>query len=135
MTLQEISLIVASALWLLTGILLLVLLVKLRRQDRELGSLRETLNEALARVALLERSRGGRSPEPENALEAEQLRSQLKARLAVTPPSGGAPEKYRYLASMACHGMKAEEIAEVLKISPREAEQLVKLAQVARRSD
>ncbi len=134
MTLQDISYITASVLCLLTCGLLIVLLGKLRRQERRVNALREELGEALARVTMLERAKGEKPVETPDTVDAEMLRAQLKAR-PLSPPGGSAPEKYRYLASMACHGMKAEEIAEVLKISPREAEQLVKLAQVARRSD
>ncbi|BCA79130.1 hypothetical protein [Desulfuromonas sp. AOP6] len=134
MSLQEIALVIASALWLLTCMVLLLLLVRLRRLDRQNGALRQHLDDALARLDLLESRASAHQPQAGAIPDKEQLRAQLKARLDMSAVGSSLPEKYRYLASMAGHGMKAEEIADVLDISPREAEQLVRLAQVARRN-
>lgn len=45
-----------------------------------------------------------------------------------------APERYQYVRSLAESGMSAGDIAEVLNISPQEAEQLVKLSKLANTS-
>lgn len=134
MPLQEMALIAASALWLLTCVVLLVLLVRLRRLDRQHGALRQQQEDVLARLALLENGATAQGPQAGGIGDKEQLRAQLRARLDLSAAGSSLPEKYRYLASMAGHGMKAEDIADVLDISPREAEQLVRLAQVGRRN-
>ncbi|MCP3178413.1 hypothetical protein MJO47_15005 [Desulfuromonas sp. KJ2020] len=134
MSLQEIALIAASALWLLTCVVLLLLLVRLRRLDGQNGALRQQLDEALARLEQLESQTTANGTPIDARPDKEQLRAQLKARLDLSAAGSSLPEKYRYLASMAGHGMKAEDIADVLDISPREAEQLVRLAQVGRRN-
>jgi len=43
-----------------------------------------------------------------------------------------APERYRHVATLAEKGLASEEIAQVLQVSPDEAQQLVRLAEVAR---
>ena len=52
----------------------------------------------------------------------QQPRMQLQSGLR-----GDAPEKYRFFNNLIGKGMNAEEIAEVLDISPAEAAQLVRL--------
>ncbi len=56
----------------------------------------------------------------------QQPRMQLQSGTAGSPP-----EKYKFFSNLVAKGMNAEEIAEVLGISPTEASQLVQLCGVS----
>ena len=107
-----------------------VLGVRAARLQRQMLEQQEALLAASQRLALLEGRGGGRSEEPRDFTSSLE-EARVKVRLEESG-GGRAPGKYRYVASLASRGMGAVEIADVLGISPREAEQLVKLAQVGR---
>lgn len=107
-----------------------ILALRAARLQQRFHELQVELAAALERVEVLEARVSAPAGEPRRVFVANLEEAQVKARLEVS--GGQAPEKYRYVASMAARGMSPSEIAEVLKISPREAEQLVSLARVAR---
>ncbi|HKK00706.1 MAG TPA: hypothetical protein VJ955_00945 [Desulfuromonadales bacterium] len=120
-----------TALSVLCAVGFLVLAARAARLRRHVHDLQEALSVVTERLAGLEEHPVAAPPEPK-VFKASLDEARIKARLEVTG-GGQAPEKYRYVASMAARGMSPAEIAEVLKISPREADQLVRLAQVARK--
>ncbi|BCR06614.1 hypothetical protein DESUT3_36830 [Desulfuromonas versatilis] len=76
------------------------------------------------------------APAPVKGSEAFSLnldQANLRLRLQASGKGGEIPEKYRLVGAMARRGLSAEDIAEVLKISPGETEQLLRLAQVSKK--
>ncbi len=74
-------------------------------------------------------------PRPDAAAEFSLNLDQasMRMRLQASGKGGEIPEKYRLVGAMARRGLSAEDIAEVLKISPGETEQLLRLAQVSKK--
>ena len=107
-----------------------ILALRAARLQRQFHELQTALATALERVETLENRAPMSTGESRQVFTARLDEARLKSRLEAS--GGQTPEKYRYVASMAARGMSPSEIAEVLKISPREAEQLVSLARVAR---
>jgi DNA-directed RNA polymerase specialized sigma24 family protein len=105
-------------------------LARMRRIHQEQG---RALAEALAQ---LEAARLAEVPEAsatggEGSAFAEKLaEAHLKNRLQAGGGEGKIPEKYRLVAAMARRGLSPEDISDILKISPGETEQLIKLAKI-----
>ncbi len=57
--------------------------------------------------------------------------AEISNRIGIFDASSHFPYKYQYVNSLVEQGLSSSQIAEVLKISPQEAEQLVRLAQIA----
>ncbi len=111
--------------------------------DRRLGRLRQSyaaqkarLDDAQRRLKALEQKAAHPAPPPrprsaDRAAFAAQLdQAQIKTRLQGGAP-GEIPEKYKLAASMAKRGLSVADISDILKISPGETEQLIKLSRVA----
>jgi len=64
-----------------------------------------------------------------NALQESEIKQRFQGAATREPP-----EKYRYVASLVERGLSAVEIAQTLHLSLGEVEQLMALAQLARRS-
>jgi len=136
-----------AALAAIVGVTLIVVYLNLRKVRGELDALREefALWRRVATSAPASEGPAGESPfqqepAPEpvidptpsvSAEEAEAMRERLHGGNSLG--GGQAPERYRHVATLADKGMGAEEIAQVLQVSPAEAQQLVKLAEVARK--
>lgn len=60
--------------------------------------------------------------------------AELKARINKARPEVAAPDKYRYIISLVNQGLNHQQIAQVLQMGQGEAEQLVSLAHLRRRS-
>jgi len=131
----------------IVGVTLIVVYLNLRKMRGELDALREEF--ALWRRAA---AAAPVSKEPEedpsrqegsapkdaaaaapsvSAEEAEAMRERLHG--GNSHGDGQAPERYRHVATLADKGLGPDEIAEVLQVSSAEAQQLVKLAEVARK--
>jgi ATP/maltotriose-dependent transcriptional regulator MalT len=68
----------------------------------------------------------------QDSLDQAEITTRLqKSRLSMQEQDMPAPERYRYVHSLAASGMSSQEIASVLSISIHEAEQLVNLARLA----
>ncbi|WP_305043719.1 hypothetical protein [Geoalkalibacter sp.] len=143
MDLQTVNFIGVALLALIVGLTLIVVHLSQGKLRRELAQLREEL--ALWQKVALR----GANPAAEESAAAEPpatpalgtvveaqpcdegvLRERL--RQAGTVGGGSAPERYRHVATLAEKGLASEEIAQVLQVSPDEAQQLVRLAEVAR---
>lgn len=136
-----------AALAAIVGVTLIVVYLNLRKVRGELDVLREEFalwrrTAAAAPVSkepVDETSRQqAASPQPVadatasvSTEEAEAMRERLHGGNSLG--GGQAPERYRHVATLADKGLGAEEIADVLQVSPSEAQQLVKLAEVARK--
>lgn len=59
------------------------------------------------------------------------VEAEFKKKLARQTGNRQAPEKYRYVATLAGYGMESVEIAAILNLAPAEAEQLLALSRVA----
>ena len=126
MWLNDYRLIAVALFCCLTGIAGILLVWRTAKQQKRLAELSEGLKAAMQRLDDIELKRNDQS------FAADMNRAQIKARLENAGTFGNPHEKYRYIASMVAQGMKAHEIAEVLNIPPREAEQLVNLSKVAK---
>ncbi|WP_305047169.1 hypothetical protein [Geoalkalibacter sp.] len=147
MDLQTVNFIGVALLALIVGLTLIVVHLSQTKLRRELAQLREEL--ALwQKVALrgatpiAEDGAGAVEPPGTQALgtvveappcDEGMLRERL--RQAGTLGGGSAPERYRQAATLADKGLAGEDIAEVLQVSPDEARQLVRLAEVGRRKN
>ncbi|AJF07580.1 hypothetical protein [Geoalkalibacter subterraneus] len=136
-----------AALAAIVGVTLIVVYLNLRKVRGELDALREefSLWRRMAAAAPVLKDQGEetsrqQAPSPEqvadaeasvSAEEAEAMRERLHGGNSLG--DGKAPERYRHVATLADKGLGADEIAEVLQVSPAEAQQLVKLAEVARK--
>ena len=136
-----------AALAAIVGVTLIVVYLNLRKVRGELDSLREEFAlwrrtaaaAPVSKESVEEPSRQQDSaPEPVadaapsvSPEEAEAMRERLHGGNSLG--EGQAPERYRHVATLADKGMGPEEVAEVLQVSPAEAQQLVKLAEVARK--
>lgn len=101
-------------------------------QQRLLAALNLELDEARQHQA------ESASPPRPDAKNAERPKTGQAAEQNMPGPfknqnNAEAPERYSYVASLLDHGMDAGEIADILKISPTETEQLIKLSKVARK--
>lgn len=105
---------------------------RLEQAKKKLAEQGEMLRETLQRLSLAE-SRPQLKPKTGGAeFEANLAQADLKQRLkGGDGPTKSVPEKYRLVATMARRGLPAVDIAEILEISPGEAEQLLKLVRVA----
>ncbi|BDD87352.1 hypothetical protein [Desulfofustis limnaeus] len=78
--------------------------------------------------------------EQDAAFAADLSRAELATRFQhprLQQQDGGeaaVPERYRYVQRLSDSGMSAEQVAELLAISPHEAQQLVRLARLGARS-
>jgi DNA-directed RNA polymerase specialized sigma24 family protein len=126
MVLPDIAFIALAFLCCVTGVVCILLERRSRRQQRQFVELNQELDAVLQRLSSLEAKKDDKD------FTAALDQAQIKARMEREAGSWKAPEKYRYVASLANHGMSPDEIADVLKISIREAEQLVKLSRVAK---
>ncbi|OHB24730.1 MAG: hypothetical protein A2X84_14460 [Desulfuromonadaceae bacterium GWC2_58_13] len=105
---------------------------RLEQAKKKLAEREQLLHETLERLRLAEIKL---QPKPKTGsveFEANLAQADLKQRLkGGDGPSKNVPEKYRLVAAMARRGLPAADIAEILEISPGEAEQLLKLVRVA----
>lgn len=121
----------------LVSLLSLALTVIHRRRaaklSQELTTALDKLATAHAEVQSLEQRLQETATFQKNLSEAELTTRLQQPRLSAQHgyQQVNAPERYLYVKSLAQNGMSAEEIAAVLKISPKEAEQLVNLARLA----
>jgi hypothetical protein len=131
----------------IVGVTLIVVYLNLRKMRGELDALREEFalwrrTAAAAPVSKVPEGEPPRRQEPApeqgaeatpsvSAEEAEAMRERLHGGNSLG--GGQAPERYRHVATLADKGLGPDEIAEVLQVSPAEAQQLVKLAEVARK--
>ncbi len=128
-------------------LLLLVALIVILRLRRENNLLAGQLTETCQSLTMVrKRLESLREEEVENRrFQEEMAEAKLTTRLqqprlvstlhgaAGTPPAkGGAPERYRFVHSLAARGMSAADIASLLAISSHEAEQLLTLCRIAR---
>jgi DNA-directed RNA polymerase specialized sigma24 family protein len=86
------------------------------------------LQAALERLKQAEIRLAARSRSDEFSTDLAQ--ADLKQRLKGGEGPKNVPEKYRMVAAMARRGLGAADIAEILEISPGEADQLLKLVRV-----
>ncbi len=129
----QLDLMITALLMLLFAIILLRMRRQLQRERRRRKEIDKQLLNALQRITRLEDQLDSLATAPSAAAAKETAitSAELKTRLQ-TPNSGGsAPDKYRHVAALAAQGMSTEQIAEVLKISLPEANQLVSLARIA----
>jgi hypothetical protein len=94
---------------------------KLADLGAQLLAARERLDQAEIRLAARSRS---------DEFSADLAQADLKQRLKGGEGPKNVPEKYRMVAAMARRGLGAADIAEILEISPGEADQLLKLVRV-----
>lgn len=108
------------ALWVVVGL-------HLSRLTRTMDAFRERFGE----VPLASESPKPLEPEGRfaNALQDSEVKQRFRDGVTREPP-----EKYRYVASLVERGLSAVEIAQTLHLSLGEVEQLMALAQLARRS-
>ncbi len=102
----------------LTGFALLYL--KLNRISRQLARVSATVA-------------GDRETKPakeQTAFDADLLAANVKSMVRQQMTTGSPADRYRYLNSLASHGLAPEQIAQILEIGRGEAEQLVKLARL-----
>ena len=105
---------------------------RLEQTKKKLAEQEQLLHEALARLSLAERLPQAKTKTGHEEFEANLAQADLKQRLkGGDGPPKNVPEKYRLVAAMARRGLPAADIAEILEISPGEAEQLLKLVRVA----
>ena len=122
------ALIIGLSVSCLLGLFLtLFLIVRLRRSRKEVRH-------------LLEVSSGNYSPVPESdrPQAADQttpfgdaiFEAETKKKLKEGVPERQVPEKYRYAPCLLKRGLKNDEIAEVLSLSPEEVDQIAKLTHI-----
>jgi DNA-directed RNA polymerase specialized sigma24 family protein len=89
----------------------------------------------LARLLELRESaeEGGESSGATGGFSPVLRQANLQARLQQGLQRREMPEKYRFIRSLAEHGVPAAEIAGILNLAPGEVDQLMALASVARR--
>lgn len=122
---------------LLVSILALSAVVIYRRKatklSQELTTALDKLATAHAEVQTLEQRLQETAAFQKNLSEAELTTRLQQPRLSIQHgyQQINAPERYLYVKSLAQSGMGADEIATILKISSKEAEQLVNLARLA----
>jgi len=105
---------------------------RLEQTKKKLAEQEQLLHEALARLSLAESRPQAKTKTGHAEFEANLAQADLKQRLkGGDGPPKNVPEKYRLVAAMARRGLPAADIAEILEISPGEAEQLLKLVRVA----
>jgi hypothetical protein len=97
-----------------------LLMLRLRKLSR-LPELRDSVEE------------GGKTGAAPGGFSPVLRQANLQARLQQGPQRREMPEKYRYIRSLAAHGVPAAEIAGILNLAPGEVDQLMALASVARR--
>jgi hypothetical protein len=111
-------------------------LASLRRDNDRLGRELTLLRQQLDPDGLNEEE----EPEelPTVALSAERppfaaglVEAGLRLRLQAGDPGGEIPEKYRLVVAMIRRGLAARDISDLLRISPAEVEQLMRLARVS----
>lgn len=104
---------------------------RLEQTKKKLAEQGRLLQETLERLRLAEIKL---QPKPKTGsveFEANLAQADLKQRLkGGDGPPKSVPEKYRLVAAMARRGLPAADIAEILEISPGEAEQLIKLVRL-----
>lgn len=105
-------------------------------QKRQFTTLSNELDIALR--CLNEAKRDGYDPKCNASLEEAQIKKRLELGSTESTnharsENGDPPiqEKYRHAATLANHGLDSYEIASILKISPGETEQLIKLVKFA----
>ncbi|RMF48111.1 MAG: hypothetical protein D6751_01030 [Deltaproteobacteria bacterium] len=103
----------------LTGFVLLY--CKLNRITRQLVSLASNRQQPSPQQA---------ADQAAKPFDAELLGANMKTLLREQAGTAGSAERYRYIRSLASHGLEAHQIAEILGIGRGEAEQLVKLARL-----
>ncbi|MGE4343065.1 MAG: hypothetical protein AB7F20_02105 [Geoalkalibacter sp.] len=147
MALSTFNFFAVAALAAIVGVTLIVVYLNLRKVRGDLESLREEfalwrrtavsspVSEQSAEDAPCQQEPAS-EPATETAAsvfaeEAEAMRERLHG--GNSPGEGKTPERYRHVATLVDKGLGAEEIAGVLQVSPAEAQQLVKLAEVARK--
>lgn len=127
-------LIVMAALCCLAGVVHFQLRRRFLRQKQLIAGLNNELN-----IALRCLSEAGNMEHQANftaSLEGAQIQARL-AQAGATSRGNGAgpppplPEKYRHVTMLADRGINSDEIAAILKISPHETEQMIKLFQFA----
>ncbi len=132
----------------IVGVTLIVVHLSLRRMRREVSELREELalwqkvaaRRPLADAGLarpdgpeLHPAEGGDRVVELPVLDEKKMRKRLQR--GAHGNSGEAPERYRHVATLADRGLEPEEIAQMLQVSTAEAQQLVKLSEVARKKN
>ncbi|RME41711.1 MAG: hypothetical protein D6794_00170 [Deltaproteobacteria bacterium] len=103
----------------LTGFVLLY--CKLNRMTRQLTTLvdtREQPGEQAGQTA------------PDKPFDSALLGANMKSLLRQQANAATPTERYRFIRSLAAHGLEPQQIAEILNIGRGEAEQLVKLARL-----
>jgi ATP/maltotriose-dependent transcriptional regulator MalT len=103
------------------------------QQSKLLAETSETLEEVRKKLTALQ-EKDKQYKEFQDSLDQAEITTRLqKSRLSTQQynRSMSAPERYRYVHSLAASGMSSEEISQVLSISIHEAEQLVNLSRLA----
>jgi hypothetical protein len=106
---------------------------KADRQSKLLDETGETLADLRKKLSELQ-EKDNQYKEFQDTLNQAEITTRLqKSRLSTQHynRSMSAPERYRYVHSLAANGMSSEEISKVLSISIHEAEQLVNLSRLA----
>ncbi|MEJ2200676.1 MAG: hypothetical protein P8X63_06650 [Desulfuromonadaceae bacterium] len=94
---------------------------KLAELGRQLQTALQQKNQAESRPTTKSRA---------DEFSSDLAQAHLKQRLKGGDGTKNIPEKYRMVSSMARRGLEADVIADILEISPGEADQLLKLVRV-----
>jgi ATP/maltotriose-dependent transcriptional regulator MalT len=124
---------IVLALLLCSGVLWRFILFK-KRANKQSELLTETAKAFadMQKQLLALQEKNKQYKEFQDSLNQAEITTRLqKSRLSVQEQDMPAPERYRYVHSLAASGMSSQEIASVLSISIHEAEQLVNLARLA----
>ncbi len=112
--------------------LIVCLYIKILKQQKEILALKNKLVSAQYDISELTDEKVAKQKFTDSLTSAEVTTKlqvpRLQLKNQATPK---VPEKYRYLVNMARSGMSRNEITDILDISSIEAEQLIKLVQIA----
>lgn len=118
----------------LLGALCLRLNAKLETLRRENLDLMRTLSSKKASSTAAQAPVSAPVQDFSGGFEADLQQARMKSRLKGNEDVGEVPDKYRLLASLANRGVSGDDLDEalkILKISPAEADQLIKLSRLA----
>ncbi|TYP00189.1 hypothetical protein EDC39_101350 [Geothermobacter ehrlichii] len=96
----------------------ILLFLKLNRLSRQLVRVSSRISENEEAKPAVEKA----------AFDTDLLAANMKAMIRQQVTAGNMSDRYRYINSLASHGLDPAQIAQILEIGKGEAEQLVKLA-------
>ncbi|HMB31715.1 MAG TPA: hypothetical protein VKN82_07815 [Desulfohalobiaceae bacterium] len=110
-----------------TGGVFSILWLRLRTQHSSLQELERNYSKLDLRIQEIEAHRDTYKQDFESSLEQAGITNRIK----VFDAGFSSPQRYKYVNSLVEQGLTSLQIAEILKVSSQEADQLVRLSQIA----